>query len=521
MPPLVDPQIARSLRRHRRRAAALVSRHRVALGLGVAASLAAVAWVLALPHNPPCCYNDEASTNYNAWLISQTGRDEYGASWPLYFRAFGEFRSSAQIYALAGLFKLFGPHLLLARYLTRAAMFLAVLIVGWLAWRISGRRSIGVAVAGLGLTTPMLYEVSRLGTEGPLMNLPIAAFLAGVFLAQRRGRWPLWVGPVLAVPLAALAYTYPAGRPLAPLLGAGLVLFWGRERWRSMVLGWLTLVVLLAPIAVFMVRHPGALTGYPGALTWYDSSQLPFEALWLFVAHVVQNLDPRSVLIDGDPNVRHHIGPVGAVLLPMWLLSVAGLVVVLLRHRRDSWWRYVLFAGFALLIPASLTTSVLHTPRLIALPLPALLLCVPALQALRGVRWRRAAVTGLVVVSLAETGLFVNAYVRDGTDAERVAQFQGDFLDAFRVARETGQRPIWLLDVASTHGFWQGVIDGLPRREMVLWQRPQDPYRNILPKPDAVQFVPPPGAVVIAGEQPCATCRQLFQGPNYTVWIQG
>ena len=42
--------------------------------LAVAAGVG-VLWVLALPHNPPCCYDDEASTAYNAWLIAQHGRD--------------------------------------------------------------------------------------------------------------------------------------------------------------------------------------------------------------------------------------------------------------------------------------------------------------------------------------------------------------------------------------------------------------------------------------------------------------
>ena len=114
-------------------------RHRLALGLGAALVGAFLLWVLGLPHNPPCCYNDEPSTNYNAWLIAHGGRDEYGTHFPLFFRAFGEYRSPAEIYLLAGLFKVFGAHFLVPRYVTRAAMFLAIAIVGWLAARISGR----------------------------------------------------------------------------------------------------------------------------------------------------------------------------------------------------------------------------------------------------------------------------------------------------------------------------------------------------------------------------------------------
>jgi hypothetical protein len=107
----------------------------------------------------------------------------------------------------------------------------------------------------------------------------------------------------------------------------------------------------------------------------------------------------------------------------------------------------------------------------------------------------------------------------DGTKRTRVEAFQGDFTAAYRAAERTGVRPIWLLDNASIHGFWQGVLDGVPRGQMTRWLRPVDPYAVNGPKADVVQFVPPPGAVVVAGER-CKDCRVLFAGPVFTTWIQ-
>src|SRR5215471_12968468 len=40
-----------------------------------------------LRSNPPGFFLDESSIAYNAATISQTGRDEYGVLWPVYFRA--------------------------------------------------------------------------------------------------------------------------------------------------------------------------------------------------------------------------------------------------------------------------------------------------------------------------------------------------------------------------------------------------------------------------------------------------
>jgi 4-amino-4-deoxy-L-arabinose transferase-like glycosyltransferase len=469
----LDPAVVRALRRHRVLAAVVFG-----------AVAACVLWVVALPHNPPCCYNDESSTNYNAWLIAHGGRDEYGAHFPLYFRAFGEFRSPFEIYLLAGLLKVFGAHELIGRYVTRAAMFLAVLLVGWLAARISGRRWIGLAVAALGLTTPMLYEVSRLGTEAPVFDLPLAIFLFALWGLSRRERWPWWHGALLALPLVVMAYTYPIGRPLSPLFAAGLLLFVRRPRWGSIGACWVVLAAAMVPILLFSHHHPGALTGYPGELSWYSSDKLPFRAAGEFVSHLARNLNPVAVLADGDPNVRHHVGPVGAVLAPFWLLSLAGLVLVVVRRRTDAWWRYVVFAQALVLVPGVLTRDVLHTPRLIAVPILGLVLCVPALQALAepGPRQALRRVLGgaLVAGAVVEAVVFAAAYVRDGTNTDRAVAFQGDFLPAYVAAAKTGVRPIWLLDNASIHGFYQGVIAG----------------------------------------EACKSCRVLFAGPNFTTWIQ-
>ncbi|HEX8897128.1 MAG TPA: hypothetical protein VF751_00395, partial [Chthoniobacterales bacterium] len=63
------------------------------------AVLAAVAIVASglcfvrLTTNPPGFYIDESSVAYNAHTIATTGRDENGVAWPLYFRAFGDYKN--------------------------------------------------------------------------------------------------------------------------------------------------------------------------------------------------------------------------------------------------------------------------------------------------------------------------------------------------------------------------------------------------------------------------------------------
>ena len=115
--------------------------------------------------NPPGFYIDEASISYNAHLIAQSGRDEYGQAWPLYFRAFGDFKNPIYIYLLAALFKLTGPSMLVARLLSAALGILATLLLGLLATRITRQRSVGLLVMVTALLTPWLFEISRVVFE--------------------------------------------------------------------------------------------------------------------------------------------------------------------------------------------------------------------------------------------------------------------------------------------------------------------------------------------------------------------
>src|ERR671933_75669 len=126
-----------------------------------ACAIAFALYAADVPRNPPGFYIDESSIAYNAQTLAQTGRDEHGEAWPLFFRAFGDYKNPTYIYLLAALFKLTGPSILVARSLSTAAGLAAALVLGLLAFRISGRREVGILCALSALLTPWLFETSR------------------------------------------------------------------------------------------------------------------------------------------------------------------------------------------------------------------------------------------------------------------------------------------------------------------------------------------------------------------------
>ena len=123
---------------HARRAAALIFLALLACGLLLYARGAST--------NPPGFYIDESSIAYNAQTIAQTGRDEHGEAWPLFFRAFGDYKNPTYVYLLAAVFRLTGPSIAAARLLSAALGAAAALLLGLLALRMT-RSTEAAAVA--------------------------------------------------------------------------------------------------------------------------------------------------------------------------------------------------------------------------------------------------------------------------------------------------------------------------------------------------------------------------------------
>lgn len=72
---------------------------------------------------------DEASIAYNAYAVSETGKDEYGSSYPLAFKAFGDQKMPLYIYSSIIPVKIFGLNILSVRLVAALASALLVVVV--------------------------------------------------------------------------------------------------------------------------------------------------------------------------------------------------------------------------------------------------------------------------------------------------------------------------------------------------------------------------------------------------------
>jgi hypothetical protein len=472
--------------------------------------LAAGSYYWRVPRDPPGFSIDESSIGYNAYTISRSGCDEYGNPWPLFFRAFGEYKNPTAIYILAVLFRITGPSIFVARALSATLGVLTGLLLGWLTWKMT-RRWVTVAIVAVTvLLTPWLFESSRLVFEVAIYPLLVPLFLLAVWRASLRPRWNWSDVVALAATLGLLTYSYSIGRLLAPLLALGLGLFINRSRWRGVLWTWSGYGLLLIPMLVFNRQHPDALTGRFRALTYLTPGKSVATNIVEFACHYAANVNPWRWLMTGEGDIRDHLQGFGSLLAASVVLAIAGLTIVLRHHRHEAWWRFIIYGLVIAPVPASLTSNPFPQLRLIVFPVFFLLLLVPAISWL--IESNQLQTTKRVVLAVAVTTLLFQGilfqqryhqnapslwYVFDARFAQKV----------LAPALATKEPSIALLDepgkAGYIHAFWYGVlshVDAGRFRRLSLGQRP------------------PAGAVVISTEQECHDCRLITRSLNYIVY---
>jgi 4-amino-4-deoxy-L-arabinose transferase-like glycosyltransferase len=483
--------------------------------------LVVIVYFRSASHSSPGFFVDEASIAYNAHTIAQSGVDEYGQPFPLYFRAFGEYKNPVYIYTLAAVYWFTGPSAFAARMLSAGWGLVAAILLGILAARLTRRRWAGLIVFVFALLTPWLFEISRLVFEASAFPAVLSGFLLLLYEASRRERWSWPIATGLGALLGLMVYSYSIGRLLAPLFALGLAFFLTRPRWRGVVLAWVVFAVMLLPLASFSMRNPGALSERYQFVTYVKPGDTHTQIALRFVKNYLGSFSPRSWLVKGDPEPRHHLPGMGSLLVGMVLLAALGFVLVLLWHRREAWWRFILYGLAVAPIPASLTLDHFHTLRLIALPVFLIVLTAPALEflssgaepATRSLRLpvltgprpgaRRALLVALVLLTLVQGGIFQRQF---HTASARADAFDSYYPEVLNAALAQPERPIYLFDktpAAYMYAFWYATLRGINLNNFQRSNR------------DAP---PPAGAVVISHELPCTNCETIIERGQFRVY---
>jgi hypothetical protein len=380
------------------------------------------------PAAPPGFIRDEASVSYNAYTLSQNLHDQNGALTPLYIKSFGDYKSPLFVYVLAGVFRITGPSRHVALATAGLVVFAAILVLGLLAWRLTRSRFVVAATVVLAALTPWLWELGRTAYDTVIEPLAIACVTLAAHWGFRSSRHWLVRAVPLGLALAALSYSYAAGRLLSPLWAAALVVFMSRDRVRWLLATWGVYVLLMTPLVVYAFVHSGALSARYQSTTYVTNGMSTWTIAREFWEHYVHDGDLGHWVVSGDPKPYIHVHGAAQLFIATLALAALGLIVILRRHRDDRFWWFVIAALLLSPVPAALTADRYYSLRLLPLPLLLTVLAIPGLDLIRrgAVRdWApRLVVVGVGLLVAAQYWQWRHNYV--GNNGGRAELFEAD-----------------------------------------------------------------------------------------------
>lgn len=363
--------------------------------LGVALRL------IGLGHIPPGLNSDEASAEFEAMALLQSGADRWGNPWPVYFPNWGSGMNVLYSYLSMPLLWWLGPGTLTIR-LVNAVFGCLTLPLAWQVARRHGGPAVGLIATALLALLPWHVMLSRWALESNLLVFWFTLGLLTLGAALTPGAQP-WRCAVALLPWAVGVYAYAAA--VAPLAIAALILLAGHRRAIAARAGWWALgaalaLVIDAPFLLFLVKNQ-VLHRELGIEAW-----LPFSVPLLPASRLAQAGGPLLVLFrrntgffveswrDGLPwNHMAEFSPLSG-LLP-WL-ALVGMVEGVLALRRGARPSPVLAGALSLL--GIFPLFLFNVNRINVFFVPAVILAAQVLVRLHAAL-RRSALRGAVVAA--------------------------------------------------------------------------------------------------------------------------
>ena len=233
---------------------------------------------------PRGLYIDEASIGYNAATILHTGKDEYGKSFPMAFRAFGEYKMPVYIYLTSGAMIVFGITDFAVRFPSFFLGTLSILVFYFFIKELifidasfvpkKGKTLFCLVATFLFAILPWNVMFSRVGFE---VNVALFFYLLScLFFLKTINQKNVLSIAICFFCLAASVYTYDAFRVIAPLtlLSFAIYLYQKFPIKKYIILLFLAALVSMFPIFLFSFTM-GGITRFDQTSAFSQYSQLP------------------------------------------------------------------------------------------------------------------------------------------------------------------------------------------------------------------------------------------------------
>ncbi len=340
---------------------------------------------------------DEAAIGYNAYSLIQTGKDEFGHSWPINFQSFNDFKPGLYFYLALPFVKLLGLNELAVRLPSAILGTLTVYLVYLLVKNLFQNRGFGLMAAFLLAISPWHLHFSRGGWES---NVAVFFIVLGVYLFYLGLQKPKYF-VFCALSFILSMYTYHSARVITPLLLTGLTFFYRKDIFvkknrKSLVITFLIACIILVPLIKAFIEGAGT-SRFSGVGIFADQGPfwrvnelrgqhlnpfavLPtilhnryFEYAVLFFDNLLRHFSGDFLFISGDEIQRNRIPEMGQMYLAELPFFIFGLYFLIKNKPKN--WQFLLYWLIIAPTASALTFQSPHAIRSLNMVVPLIIIC--------------------------------------------------------------------------------------------------------------------------------------------------
>lgn len=286
---------------------------------------------------PPALDWDEASLGYNAYTLLNTGKDEYGNSWPISIRSFNDYKAPIYVYLSLLPIKIFGLNEFSVRFVSAFFGSLTIIFTYLLFKKISQGEFLGLLTALFLIISPWHLQFSRVAFE---TNLSLFFFIGGIYLLILSLNKNVYL-PFSVLLFGLSIFAYHSSKIVVPIFLTGIFLIYKRYFREKRYLA-ISLFIILCFIAVMIYSFK-----LGGASRFFTTTGLSqngnyFNTIKNIISGYLSHYDINFLFISGDPQSRHH--PSGLAQLYLWELPlvIAGIIFLIKNKFKYNflifWW---------------------------------------------------------------------------------------------------------------------------------------------------------------------------------------
>jgi len=335
---------------------------------------------------PSILNRDEAALAYNAYLIRETGMDEWQVKRPFFLKSFGDYKLPAYPYLLAILFNFLASN----DFVVKLPSFIAGVALVFLAFywgknilKLSAALSLILAL--LVAINPIFTFYSRIAFEANLALFLFVLALYLIFIEEKKfkKRYLFDFLALLVLVLAVLSYNTPL--LLLPFLVPAIIYSRSWKKWRS----YLPIILLISLIFFIFFKQLAGLTSQKSAITIFNDPttlqnyplyRQSFSGIFIkllgnqyvyFLSIIFKNFlnsfSPVFVVFQGGSHPWHSLFNWGHLFFSTYLFAIAGVILSVVKLIKSKVKKKQIIVLLYLLVialaPAAVTVDAPHATR--------------------------------------------------------------------------------------------------------------------------------------------------------------